>query len=987
MLYEANVSRLFTRRSRRRGIGEFASFGRRIALLSGVWLCAIAGASTAEKPESPPDDTPLLRYAWKHDHAYEYDASIESKLNEVTYSVKGNVKVKLARIEDAEKQAAEKPVTVVGSAFAVTARGDLITCAHVVRRARTIEVALGGKTYAAEVVARDKVHDLAILRIDAQDLPTLPLADSDVIEQGDEVRAVGYPLTDVLGSGVKITRGTIAGIVTGKQMKQFQIDASINPGNSGGPLVSERAQVVGIPQAGLLAEASNVGLATPVNYARELLTKHQVSFRTESNAEKLDGPSLARRVTPAVALVTVTLGPEPGDERHFVLACSGVLNVSKRGNSPEVSTAVRAARQEQNQIVTNEVGTIVGVKEGAPASGWLSLIAQTLLIPLPPPGETSWSSKTLIAISEIKERTVLVEGRTYYQPPAYRPPSVYVPRPTYPPGRPYPPTPAPGRPYRPTPYQPPKPTPGRPYTPRPYADTGRSVSAAKIHVGVERIDYELAELTEDKAVIKQHYDLSTPESADGTRHLQIIGDGETVFDRSSGTPVSASFRATTTCLVDGSAVRVPLEVTLTRLTPEKIAARADAARVQDAAQQAARDQALAAFEARQRELREATNSKMGSGTPGQDSPMTMPDRPPVKTPSGTRVAGTFPDPKASDRTLADKTYQAGSWEMVELKVVSQPEGSYDRARAPMVYSPDGKWLFLVDASNVLRKVNADTLTEAAILDTGVACDEVSYSQAGVLLALNGAQTIWGVDPDSLRVLREIPIPGLRLVAGCTANPFAYALGSIAAIRLGSPGSFELSQIDLTKGIVLQRMNSQTGQQAAPTGQSWRLEGALSLHVSPDGKYVYLGGHRIERLRIDGETLVHEEATDRLQNGHTTHFVLSGDGKWTAMPTGGGNGKGYGIAVFDALQLGTPKLILENGAYPCAIGFDTNTGNIYSPNSDQMNIFGPRGEKLQAIKLRDWDVRRVIVDPQGRRFAAWSRTKITCYRWRDGKQSD
>src|SRR5205085_676958 len=122
-----------------------------------------------------------------------------------------------------------------GTAFVIHPDGYLLTCQHVTEAATKLEVVLSGKTYPATVVIDDPIHDLAIIRIEATKLPSLRLADSETVQQGEEVRAIGFPLSSILGENIKATRGTIAGINEDEGRKVFQIDASINPGNSGGP--------------------------------------------------------------------------------------------------------------------------------------------------------------------------------------------------------------------------------------------------------------------------------------------------------------------------------------------------------------------------------------------------------------------------------------------------------------------------------------------------------------------------------------------------------------------------------------------------------------------------------------------------------------------------------------------------------------------------------------------------------------------------------
>jgi hypothetical protein len=147
----------------------------------------------------------------------------------------------------------------------------------------------------------------------------------------------------------------------------------------------------------------------------------------------------------------------------------------------------------------------------------------------------------------------------------------------------------------------------------------------------------------------------------------------------------------------------------------------------------------------------------------------------------------------------------------------------------------------------------------------------------------------------------------------------------------------------------------------------------------------MGSQRISRYRLENENLIYEDTSENLGHGNTTHFVVSADRNFAAMPTGGGNGIGYGITVLDGMNLTQQRLVLNNGAYPCAIGFDPKTGNIYSPNHEKMNIFGPRGGKLEEISHGQWGICRLIVDPQGGRFLVWGDKSIVLYSpARDGR---
>jgi formylglycine-generating enzyme required for sulfatase activity len=190
-----------------------------------------------------------------------------------------------------------------GTAFVVSPDGYLLTCHHVVEDADKVEVTIGEKTYAATVLGVDARNDVALLKVEAKGLTALPLGNSNVVAIGLEVRACGFPLTSVLGDGIKVTRGTIAGIGMDGARKDFQIDAAVNPGNSGGPLVNMRGEVVGVVYARL--ESAAVGFAVPINYAKELLRNEGVTANAVGARADLGGPALVARVMPGIALVTV----------------------------------------------------------------------------------------------------------------------------------------------------------------------------------------------------------------------------------------------------------------------------------------------------------------------------------------------------------------------------------------------------------------------------------------------------------------------------------------------------------------------------------------------------------------------------------------------------------------------------------------------------------------------------------------------------------
>jgi S1-C subfamily serine protease len=165
-----------------------------------------------------------------------------------------------------------------GSGFVLDKEGHVLTNFHVVEGAnRGIEVQLSNKRrYSANVVGVDKVHDLALLQVNAPDLQPVTLADSSNLAVGQKVYAIGNPF----GLSGTMTRGIISSIRSirnedGAPIEDaIQTDAAINPGNSGGPLLNSRGEVIGINT--MIAsngadQSSGIGFAIPINTAKAVL--------------------------------------------------------------------------------------------------------------------------------------------------------------------------------------------------------------------------------------------------------------------------------------------------------------------------------------------------------------------------------------------------------------------------------------------------------------------------------------------------------------------------------------------------------------------------------------------------------------------------------------------------------------------------------------------------------------------------------------------
>lgn len=182
------------------------------------------------------------------------------------------------RFFDIPDQPRERQTQSLGSGVVIDAeQGYVLTNHHVIDKAEQIRVMLSdGRSFEAELIGADPESDVAVVRIPPERLTALPLADSDALQVGDFVVAIGNPF----GLGQTVTSGIVSALGrTGLGIEGYedfiQTDASINPGNSGGALVNLRGELVGLNTAIIAPGGGNVGIgfAIPINMAHEIMTQ------------------------------------------------------------------------------------------------------------------------------------------------------------------------------------------------------------------------------------------------------------------------------------------------------------------------------------------------------------------------------------------------------------------------------------------------------------------------------------------------------------------------------------------------------------------------------------------------------------------------------------------------------------------------------------------------------------------------------------------
>jgi S1-C subfamily serine protease len=202
-----------------------------------------------------------------------------------------------------------------GSGFILDRSGHVLTNFHVIADANRIEVKTSDKhTYKATIIGSDKIHDLALLQINAPNLQPVTLADSSDLVVGQKVYAIGNPfgLNGTMTRGIISSIRSIRGPEGGPIEDAIQTDAAINPGNSGGPLLNSRGEVIGINTliaTGGAEQSSGIGFAIPINTAKAVLG---------------DLTKFGRVRRPSLGIVSLAVGPDVAEQMGLP-GQSGVL--------------------------------------------------------------------------------------------------------------------------------------------------------------------------------------------------------------------------------------------------------------------------------------------------------------------------------------------------------------------------------------------------------------------------------------------------------------------------------------------------------------------------------------------------------------------------------------------------------------------------------------------------------------------------------------
>ena len=225
-----------------------------------------------------------------------------------------------------------------GSGFIISNNGQILTNAHVVEGADTVNVTLkDGRSFKGKVMGSDPVTDVAVVKIDANNLPIVPLGNSDQLKPGEWAIAIGNPL----GLDNTVTTGIISATgrsssavgVPDKRVQFIQTDAAINPGNSGGPLLNASGQVIGMNTA-IIQGAQGLGFAIPINTAQRIASQL-------ATTGKVNHPFLGIQMVTLTPEVKQNINSNPNSGLN-VDEDQGVLIAKVIPNSPAAKAGLRS---------------------------------------------------------------------------------------------------------------------------------------------------------------------------------------------------------------------------------------------------------------------------------------------------------------------------------------------------------------------------------------------------------------------------------------------------------------------------------------------------------------------------------------------------------------------------------------------------------------------------------------------------------------------
>jgi S1-C subfamily serine protease len=282
------------------------------------------------------------------------------------------VRIDAARTLRRSMRPGARIVRGTGSGFIIKSDGLVLTNAHVVNGADTVTVALkDGRRFTGKVLGADELTDVAVVKIQASNLPTVNIGNSEQLRPGEWAIAIGNPLglDNTVTAGIISATGRTSSDVGApdKRIGFIQTDAAINPGNSGGPLLNQQGQVIGMNTA-IIGGAQGLGFAIPMNRAQQIA--NQLIAKGE-----VDHPYLGVEMATLTPDIRETLTRESNGSVR-VQTDQGVVIIGIARNSPAASAGmqtgdviqqingrqIKTANDVQQAVENSQIGTSLPIQ-------------------------------------------------------------------------------------------------------------------------------------------------------------------------------------------------------------------------------------------------------------------------------------------------------------------------------------------------------------------------------------------------------------------------------------------------------------------------------------------------------------------------------------------------------------------------------------------------------------------------------------------------
>lgn len=283
----------------------------------------------------------------------------------------------------------------------------------------------------------------------------------------------------------------------------------------------------------------------------------------------------------------------------------------------------------------------------------------------------------------------------------------------------------------------------------------------------------------------------------------------------------------------------------------------------------------------------------------------------------------------------------------------------------IVWAIDGKAFYHLEKKGTLRRIAYPSYKEEVVAEFETECAWLGVSAEGVVVSVPYKQELQVLDPTTLKVVRKIEIEKATRFATSAESSFAY-LGDGVRFR------GKLRAVDLKAAKIAAEYETKL------FGKDVGFE---TPSLTPNGKFLYATGgiEQIYRYGVDREKVVFEEESPRILQAFSGDLCISPNSKYVAGPCGGGNyaiesiaRKAYATYLFTPESLERPAIVLESGAYPRAVGYDSTAGLIYAQNHEYpLIVFNAKGVLLKEYKIDGASeslrgVYQFLTDPAGRK---------------------